>query len=144
VTTVAGALAELLVAALMLVGAGFALVGSYGLSKLPDLMTRLHAPTKAATLGLGCLLLASLAADWLIAGRLSLHQVLITVFVFITAPVSALMIAKAHIFRRRGETEQPMTPSGRPVGWATLDAPAPPEPSPAADRLEAKGQPPLA
>jgi len=115
-------LAELVVSILLLIGAAFAFVGSYGLSKLPDTMTRLHAPTKAATLGVGCILLASLAYFWLIEGRSSLHELLVTVFIFITAPVSALMIAKAHIFRHRGRTEQPLPPTGRPVGWATLDA----------------------
>lgn len=44
---------ELIIALLIVLGAIFAFVGSLGLLKLPDLMTRLHAPTKATTLGLG-------------------------------------------------------------------------------------------
>lgn len=118
-------LAELVVVLLMLVGAGFVFVGSYGLAKLPDLMTRIHAPTKASTLGVGALLAASIAYFGLIEGSLTLHEVLISLFIFITAPVSALMLAKTHIFRLRGATEQPLPPTGRPVGWATLDEPVP-------------------
>lgn len=121
-------LAELVVSVLLLIGAGFAFVGSYGLSKLPDTMMRLHAPTKTATLGVGCILLASLAYFWLIEATFSLHELLITTFIFITAPVSALMIAKAHIFRHRGNTEQPLPSTGRSVGWATLDDGVEPRP----------------
>ena len=117
-------LAELLVAALLLIGAGFAFVGSYGLAKLPDLMTRIHAPTKASTLGIGSLCLASIAFFSLVEGELSLRELLISFFIFLTAPTSALMIAKANIFRRRGDTEYELPPTGRTVGWATLDSPS--------------------
>src|SRR3546814_9870970 len=50
-------LAEFLVSALIVLGGIFGLVGSYGLAKLPDLMTRLHSPTKSGTLGIGGVLL---------------------------------------------------------------------------------------
>jgi multicomponent K+:H+ antiporter subunit G len=113
-------LAELLVSALMLIGATFAFIGSYGLAKLPDLMTRLHAPTKASTLGVGSILLASVAHFTLVSGSLSLQELLISFFLFITAPVSALMMAKAHIFRVRGETAQRLPPTGGASPWATL------------------------
>ena len=53
-------LSELLVATLILIGAFFLLVGAFGLAKLPDLMRRLHAPTKATTLGVGSMLIASM------------------------------------------------------------------------------------
>ena len=42
-------LAEALVALLILAGSFFLLVGSLGLARLPTLIQRLHAPTKAAT-----------------------------------------------------------------------------------------------
>ncbi|MCU0937109.1 MAG: monovalent cation/H(+) antiporter subunit G, partial [Gammaproteobacteria bacterium] len=50
---------ELLVSALLLVGAGFALVGSVGLARLPDFFMRLHGPTKATTLGVGAMIVGS-------------------------------------------------------------------------------------
>ena len=50
---------ELLLSALILLGAGFTLIGSLGLLRLRDFYSRLHAPTKATTLGVGSLLIAS-------------------------------------------------------------------------------------
>jgi multicomponent K+:H+ antiporter subunit G len=86
--------AELLIAVLALLGAGFALVGSFGLAKLSDFGKRLHGPTKATTLGVGCVLIASML--WFgLTGRPSLHELLITVFLFFTAPVSAHLLIKA-------------------------------------------------
>jgi multicomponent K+:H+ antiporter subunit G len=86
--------AELLIAALALVGAGFTLIGSWGLAKLGDFGKRLHGPTKATTLGVGCVLLASML--WFgLAGAPSIRELLITVFLFFTAPVSAHLLIKA-------------------------------------------------
>ena len=89
---------DLLLAALLVTGAGFALVGSWGLAKLSQFLLRLHGPTKAGTLGVGCMLVAS--AVWFSLGRegVSVHELLITVFLFITAPVSAHLMAKAALF----------------------------------------------
>ena len=51
---------ELLMVALLAVGCVFVLVGSFGLVKLSDFFKRLHGPTKATTLGVGCILIASI------------------------------------------------------------------------------------
>ena len=112
---------EALIALLILAGAFFLLVGSYGLAKLPDLMRRLHAPTKATTLGVGATLIASMLYFMLLRGHVSIHELLITLFLFLTAPVSAQMIAKAFILRDRDVRRQ-LPGTGRPVGWATLDS----------------------
>lgn len=113
---------ELLVAAMILVGAFFALVGSYGLVKLPDLMSRLHAPTKASTLGVGGIVVGSMLDYLFFHEGYSLHEVLITAFIFLTAPVSAFMLAKSQILRSP-LTRAQLTPTGRRAGWATLDDP---------------------
>src|SRR5690606_35340535 len=105
-------LGEILVSFLLICGGGFAFVGSLGLAKLPDIMMRLHAPTKASTLGVGSILIASLVYFALVEPTLSFHELLITIFIFLTAPVSALMIAKAYIFRIRGRTRQPLPDTG--------------------------------
>lgn len=86
--------AELLVAALLVVGAGFALVGSWALAKWRDPLRRLHGPSKATTLGVGCVLIAS-AGAFAVLGQPSLHEFLISLFLFITAPVSAHLVVKA-------------------------------------------------
>lgn len=115
---------ELLIAALLVIGAFFLLVGSFGLAKLPDMMRRLHAPTKATTLGIGAILIASMIHAWAMRGYLSLHELLITLFLFLAAPITAYMIAKAHILVSR-ETQQAMTPTGTEAPWSTLSEPAP-------------------
>ena len=112
-------LGEAAVSALIVAGAFFLLVGSYALAKLPDTMRRLHGPTKSATLGIGFLLIASMLYRLLAFGHLSSHELLITVFLFLTAPVTALMVAKAHILRDRNRRRD-LPPTGRPAGWATL------------------------
>jgi multicomponent K+:H+ antiporter subunit G len=92
---------DVLLTVLIVVGAGFALVGSYGLAKLSDFLKRVHGPTKASTLGVGCVLIASAAyftARGLASGEgMSLHELMITLFVFLTAPVSAHLLVKAAL-----------------------------------------------
>jgi multicomponent K+:H+ antiporter subunit G len=85
---------DLLVSALVVAGVAFALVGSFALAKLSDFLKRLHGPTKASTLGVGCILIASMAY-FACAGSGGLRELLITLFVFLTAPVSAHLLVKA-------------------------------------------------
>ena len=92
-------LLELLVSVLIVLGGLFALIGSVGMVKLPDLLTRLHAPTKATTLGVGGALLASVLYSAAFKNNLSLHELLISIFLFLTAPITAHFLAKAHIHR---------------------------------------------
>jgi multicomponent K+:H+ antiporter subunit G len=120
-----GVVADYAVAALILIGAFFALVGSYGLVKLPDLMTRLHAPTKASTLGAGGVLLGSVVHFSWNSDSVSTHELLVSVFLFLTAPLTAQMIAKAWLHRHARPQDLP--PTGTDHGWATYDPP-PPDP----------------
>jgi multicomponent K+:H+ antiporter subunit G len=87
-------LIELLVSALVVIGAGFVLIGAVGLVRLPDYFTRLHAPTKASTLGVGCVLFASLLHFSSGPAGLNLHELLVLIFLFVTAPISAQLLAK--------------------------------------------------
>ncbi len=96
---------EWLVALMLLVGSFFTLVGAIGLVRLPDFFMRLHAPTKATTLGVGGMLLASIAYS--VNHGVSLHELLITLFLFVTAPVSASLLAKAAL-RLRLKSRAPL------------------------------------
>ena len=98
-------LIELLISAFVLSGAFFALVGSIGLARLPDFFTRLHAPTKATTLGIGSLLIASMLFFSTRGKGLVLHELLITLFLFMTAPVSAHLLARAALHLSGGRRE---------------------------------------
>ena len=91
---------ELLISVLILVGAAFTFIGSLGLVRLRDFYTRLHGPTKATTLGVGSLLIASAVFFSHRDPGLSLHEVLVTLFLFITAPVGAHLMARAALHLR--------------------------------------------
>jgi len=88
---------EYLLVLLILIGAVFTLVGSIGLFKLPDFYMRLHGPTKASTLGVGAMLIASAIYFSMKNGAISLHEILVTLFLFITAPIGAHLMAKAAL-----------------------------------------------
>jgi len=90
---------EIIISVFLILGAGFALVGSIGLARLPDFYTRLHGPTKASTLGVGGLLIASMIY-FSSRDEISLHELLVTMFLFMTAPVSAHLLAKAALHLR--------------------------------------------
>ncbi len=89
--------AEIVVSLFLLVGAFFALVGSIGLTRLGDFYSRLHGPTKSTTLGVGGMLVASAIYFSVSGDGISLHEVLITVFLFLTAPVSAHLLSRAAL-----------------------------------------------
>lgn len=113
-------IAEILISALLVISGVFGLVGSFGLIKLPDPMTRLHAPTKATTLGVGGVLIASMLHFTVFGGYFSFHELMITIFLFITAPIVAHMLAKAWLHRNLTPADLP--PTGRRKGWAGQEA----------------------
>ena len=112
---------EVVSAIFIVIGGLFLFVGSFGLAKLPDTMRRLHGPTKATTLGIGSLLIASILYFVLLHEAAGIHEILISLFLFLTAPVSANMVATAHIFRDR-KVKQTLPPDAGGSGWATLGA----------------------
>jgi multicomponent K+:H+ antiporter subunit G len=91
---------ELVVSAFLILGGIFVLVGSIGLLRLEDFYVRLHAPTKATTLGLGCFLIGSMVFMYHTSGSLSINELLITLFLVITAPVTAHVLAKVAMHHR--------------------------------------------
>lgn len=103
----------------LLIGSGFVIVGVIGLLKFNDPMTRMHAPTKVGTVGIGMLLLASLLHSTVL-GDTSINELLIMAFLFVTAPISANFIAKVNIHRRSCET--PPAPT-KDETWSTLNSP---------------------
>lgn len=111
---------DIVISAFLVIGSGFALVGSYGLVKLSNPMSRLHAPTKASTLGIGSLLAASMIHAFAY-GEGSLHETLILAFLFVTAPISAHFIAKAHIHQLVRKDELPLPKQD--ASWAVLRDP---------------------
>ena len=112
---------DILVAVLLLLGAGFTLLGSLALVRFSDVLMRLHGPTKAGTLGVGCVLIASALTFSVKGDGISVHELLITLFLFLTAPVSAQLMAKCALFlgdSRQGAAagEQPGTGAADQAG----------------------------
>jgi multicomponent K+:H+ antiporter subunit G len=99
---------QALIAAMLVVGGVFSLVGVVGMLRFPDFYMRLHAPTKATTLGVGGLLLASMVWNFT-RGNFVPHELLITLFLFVTAPVSANLLAKAAL-HLRAPSKAPVPP----------------------------------
>lgn len=91
---------EFAIAALVVLGAAFVFLGSLGLARLPDFFTRLHGPTKATTLGVGAMLLASSLFFSTTGNTLSLHEIAVLLFLFITAPVTAHLLSKTALHRQ--------------------------------------------
>jgi multicomponent K+:H+ antiporter subunit G len=116
-------LVEALVALLILTGAFFTLAGSVAMVRFPDFFLRLHGPTKATTLGVGSLLLASAAYFSGQEGALRCPEILIMLFLFMTAPVSAHLLAKTamHVKVRC----HPPLPSKRQDGPGWEEVPLP-------------------
>ena len=96
--------ADALIAVLLVTGASFALIGAFALVKFADFYKRLHGPTKATTLGVGGVLLASSVYFSVRGEGVSVHEFLITLFLFLTAPVSAHLLVSAalHLRVRQG------------------------------------------
>lgn len=102
---------EATIAALLLIGAAFALVGSFGLAKLSDFYLRLHGPAKATTMGVGSALVASSLYFSVFGETISVHEVLVAAFLFMSAPVSAHMVIKAVL---KNESDRHRMPPSRP------------------------------
>ncbi len=93
------------VALLLVAGGLLALVGSLGLVRLRSFQARMHGPSMGNTLGLGCLIIASIIAGSAAAQRPVLHPLLVTVFVVMTSPVTAMLLIRASIHRERSRLE---------------------------------------
>ncbi|WP_245559283.1 Na+/H+ antiporter subunit G [Novosphingopyxis baekryungensis] len=123
-----GLIAEIATSAMIVLGSLLALIGSWGMVRLPTLMERLHGPAKATTLGLGALLVGSVLYYQFYKGQWSAHELLISLFLFITAPIAANMIAKVHLHRLRQDRAK-AGPAGTPPApseqsdWSTFEAP---------------------
>lgn len=103
----------------LLVGSIFTLVAGIGILKLADPMSRLHAPTKAGTLGIGSYLLASVVHSYTYDTG-SFHELLVLAFIFVTAPVSANFLGKVNIHKRTCAAPPPPLVDDT---WSTLADP---------------------
>ena len=93
-------------AALFLIAGGLAtLIGALGLLRLKSFYDRMHPPTMCTTLGAGCALVASMLTSSALVGGPVIHEVLLIVFLFIAAPISAILLMRAAIYRGTARTK---------------------------------------
>jgi multicomponent K+:H+ antiporter subunit G len=114
-------IAEIIVSLFLIGGGIFALIGSLGMVRLRDTMQRMHAPTKATTLGVGGVLIASMLYFLLVQGELSYREILIVLFLLVTAPITGNFIAKVYIQGNVRNDDLPGT--NTESGWAVYDEP---------------------
>jgi multicomponent K+:H+ antiporter subunit G len=97
---------EWIISILLLIGGSFVLVGSIGLVKMPDFFMRLHGPTKATTLGMASLLTAAMVFFSTTQAGVSVKEILISLFLILTAPISGYIMIKSAIHHKLESIER--------------------------------------
>lgn len=91
--------AALPVSLLLILGGAIILIGALGLMRLPSFYQRIHGPAITVTLGAGCILLASMLYFTVLQSRLVIHEIIISLFLLLTAPVVAMLLMRAAVYR---------------------------------------------
>jgi len=100
---------DILTGFFLLSGGFFALIAAIGVLRLPDVLTRMHASTKAGVLGSSLILVGS--AIFLAEAEVTARVVLTILFLMLTTPIGAHMIGRAsvrHLKMRHDEVERPL------------------------------------
>ena len=91
------------------------LIGTLGLLRLRDFFQRMHGPSMTNTVAAGATLIASMLVASALAGRPIVHELLITLFVSMSAPVTAIMLLQAALYRNKARHSSDVT-ADRNVG----------------------------
>ena len=98
---------------MLLVIAGLTtLIGSFGLLRLRDFFQRMHGPSMTNTIAVGATLVASMLVSSALAGHPILHELLISLFVIVSAPVTAIVLLQAALYRNRARHNGSVTSNG--------------------------------
>lgn len=95
--------AALIVGLLVLAGAALTLTGSLGLLRMKTFYDRIHPPTLGSSMGMALIVLGSIICFTVLQSRLSVHEILIALFVTLTTPVTFMLLARAALYRDRSE-----------------------------------------
>ena len=114
-------LVDIATVALLALGSFFVFLGAFSLIKLSSFFHRIHGPTKASTLGVGCILAASILYHTIHGAGLHPRELLITVFLFLTAPVAAHLMSLSALSLMEGRPEHPSS-QPEPEGHIRDDA----------------------
>ncbi len=98
----------LLIAVLLLLGSALTLIGALGSLRLRTFYERLHPPTLGATFGAACILIASIIYFSVLEIRPVVHELLLIAFLFLTTPMTLLLVVRAATHRDRLEGNSPI------------------------------------
>lgn len=104
-----------IIAFFLVSGAFLTLVGCIGLVRFKSFYERVHAPTLGSSFGAGGILIASIIFFSILQSKPILHEVLITVFVVITTPVTLMLLSRAVIHRDRTQDSKELPSSSDPL-----------------------------
>lgn len=91
--------AALIVIFMLVLGGCIVFIGTLGLLRLSTFYQRMHGPAISITLGAGCILIASMILFTAAQSRLVVHELLITLFVMMTAPVVSMLLMRMAVYR---------------------------------------------
>ncbi len=91
--------AALIVIFMLVLGGCIVFIGTLGMLRLATFYQRMHGPAISITLGAGCILIASMILFTAAQARLVVHELLITVFVMMTAPVVSMLLMRMAVYR---------------------------------------------
>lgn len=97
---------------LLISGSLVALIGTFGLLRLPNFYQRIHGPSITTTFGLGAVLIASMLFFTVNQQRLVVHELLITLFILLSAPVVAMLLLRAALYRDLNEKKPHLDDEG--------------------------------
>ena len=107
--------AAIVIAFFLVVGGFLTLVGCIGLVRFKSFYERVHAPTLGSSFGAGGILIASIIFFSILQSKPILHEVLITVFVIVTTPVTLMLLSRAVIHRDRTQDSKELPSSSDPL-----------------------------
>ena len=103
--------AAILVTFFMVAGSVITLIGALGLLRFKLFYERIHAPTLGTTFGVGGILVASIIFFTVLQSRPVLHELLITAFVFVTTPVTLMLLTRAAMHRDKTDDSRQLPSS---------------------------------
>ncbi|KAB2679947.1 MULTISPECIES: monovalent cation/H(+) antiporter subunit G [Brucella/Ochrobactrum group] len=107
--------AAIVISFFLLGGAFLTLVGCIGLVRFKSFYERVHAPTLGSSFGAGGILIASIIFFSILQSKPILHEVVITVFVVVTTPVTLMLLSRAVIHRDRTQDSKELPSSSDPL-----------------------------
>ena len=107
--------------ALIVISGLLVLTASIGMVRVSSFLPRTHIQAIIYSTALWSLLLASLLLTFSLKDRTFLHEILIGIFIFITSPVSTILLVRSFVLReeRASTLDESVTPSARPSADAS-------------------------